>query len=35
VPISVICTPLEVMARVAVGITLLGSLIWLIGGSKT
>lgn len=34
-PISRICSPLEILANFGVGITLLASLIWVIGGRKT
>lgn len=34
-PLSRVCSPLEILARAAVGITLLGALVWVIGGSKT
>lgn len=34
-PLSRVCSPLEILAQAAVGITLLGSLVWVIGGSKS
>lgn len=34
-PLSRVCSPLDILARAAVGITLLGSLVWVIGGKKS